>query len=89
MQADGTAVGPHDAAMVPLEHPRVINAAGMRNDADLLVHGRGIAVDTLCFVGGDKSTLEMLLVGRNAGWAFIGIALKGLNAAKGEHEAPG
>jgi len=87
VQADGSAVGAHDPAVMALQHARVIDTAGMRHGADFLVHGDGVAIDALRLVGGNQPALQVLLVGRNAGWALIGVALQGLNAPERKHEA--
>ena len=62
--------------------------AGVGDDLYVLDDPLGIGRDALGFDHRHEPLLETLIVGGDPGWAGVLVAFKGLDAAKGKHEAP-
>ena len=75
----------HHAAMKALQPAGFANAAGMRDDANLVMHLLCVAPDPLGLVGWVETSLQTFIVRRDTGRAGILVTLQRLDAAEGEH----
>jgi hypothetical protein len=73
--------------VMALQRPQMRYAARMRNGSDACADAVDEVGDACRLVFRIEPALQAPVVGRDAGWTSIFVALHRLNAAKREHEA--
>ncbi len=78
-----------NAHVLALQASRLSDTAAVRDHTDAVAHGFCVGRNALAFFFGDETALQFLVVGSDTGGAGVLVALKGLDATQGEHEAAG
>src|SRR5690606_25365596 len=77
----------HDTGMLAAQLAWLMHSTGMRNHPHFLHHGLHKISHPLGFVGLHQPTLQLWIVGGDAGRTGVLIALQGLNTAQRKHKA--